>query len=138
MVVRGINRVEGTVWGWTESSSGLSDGEIAVESSTVDGIQPKGNGGVKSSTKHGKAENGADHHIGTKGKVDGDTSTIGIGAGSGMMNDGGEVAMIGSIEVRRVTNSTTKLDRFKGVGVIKVNKPSCSVRALGLEPKVKG
>lgn len=55
MVARGSGRIKGTVQGQTKSSSGASDGKVAVESATVHGNQSMGNDGVRI-TKLGKAE----------------------------------------------------------------------------------
>jgi hypothetical protein len=115
---------------WSRKAAAGSKGQF-LRQAAVEGA--KGKDRVKI-TKHGKAKNGIDRHISTEGKGDDDTSTICVDVGSGTANDGREVAMIGSVKVRRVTNSATKLDRVKGIGVVQLNELGHLIRALKLEP----
>ena len=48
-----------------------------------------------------------------------------IDAGSVTSDNGGEVAVVGAIEISRVANSTTKFDWLERVGVIELDELGC-------------
>ena len=135
-VARSVSRIKRTVGGQAKGSSSASDRKVAVEGATVHGVGAERDDGVEVA-EHGEAKDGIDGNVRAERKGNSDGRAGGIDIRGVIPDNRSEVAMIGGVKIRGITNCTAKFNWFKRVRVIKRDKFGNEVRALRFEPKVE-
>ena len=120
-----------------KTSSSAGDWKVTVKGATAHAVGSERDDGSEVLAEHWESEDGVDGHVRAESEGDGDGGARLIDARSATADDGCKVAVIGRVEISRITNGPTKFNWFKGIRIVELDEFGNQVGLFRLKPKME-